>query len=102
MVERRRRSPSVPFIGLPPAEVHARNLYDRVERAWVSVAEDAAVWGISPKSSACLQTVQALIGYGLVEATGRADARRIRISDLAAGFLADAELSAEAEQRALN
>ena len=49
MVERRRRSPSVPFIGLAPAEVHARNLYDRVERAWVSVADAAAVWGMSPK-----------------------------------------------------
>ena len=102
MVERRRRSPSVPFIGLPPAEVHARNLYDRVERAWVSVADAAAVWGISPKSSGCLQTVAALLGYGLVEATGRGEARRVRISDLAAGFLADPGLSPEAEQRALN
>ena len=66
-IEKRRRSPSVPFIGLEDATRRARELYDRAGRDWLSLADAARAWGRVAKSSASLQTLAALLGYRLVE-----------------------------------
>lgn len=95
-VEKRPRSPSVPFIGLLKAARRARQLFERVAQEWVTLADAAGAWKLRPNSSANLQTVAALLAYGFAEGSGRGGTRRIRVSDLFA-----TPLGSEAEQRAL-
>ena len=61
--EKRRRSPSVPFIVLDKAFSHAWELHDRAGRNRLRVADAAGVWGLRAKSSATSQTVAALYAY---------------------------------------
>ena len=95
-IEKRQRSPSVPFIGLARAIVRARELYDRVGRAPLFLSEAANIWGLAPKTGSAFRTIAALRGYGLIEKDDSAD--RIHISDLAAVIFESQE--AEALQRA--
>ncbi len=100
--ERRRRSPSVPFISPAGAVGRARELYDRVGGDWVAPTDAALAWGLGAKSSANLQTISALLAYGLIEAARQDGARRVRLSELASRlFRADPPLNAEEEQQAL-
>ncbi|MEX2125744.1 MAG: hypothetical protein WD795_17785 [Woeseia sp.] len=48
-----------------------------------------AGWGYKPKSSGGLQTVGALIGYGLLEDTGSGADRKVRITEQARRILLD-------------
>ena len=95
-IEKRQRSPSVPFIGLARAIVRARELYDRVGRASLFLSEAANIWGLAPKTGSAFRTIAALRGYGLIEKDDSVD--RIHISDLAAVIFESQE--AEALQRA--
>jgi hypothetical protein len=100
--ERWRRSPSVPFISPAGAVVRARELYERAGRDWVTPSDAALAWGLGAKSSANLQTISALLAYGLVEAARQDGARRVRLSELASRlFRADLPLNAQEEQQAL-
>lgn len=95
-IEKRQRSPSVPFIGLRTAIVRARELYDRLGRAPLVPSEAAEIWGLAAKTGSAFRRIAALRGYGLIE---KADgAHRIQISDLAAIIFESQE--AEAVQRA--
>jgi hypothetical protein len=69
-IEKRPRSPCVPFIGLLAATARARQLYDRAKQDSLGVTDLAGIWGLAPKSSALLQTIAALLAYGLAQ-TGK-------------------------------
>jgi hypothetical protein len=68
----------------------------------VTPRDAAQAWGLGGKSSASLQTISALLGYGLIETAGHGGARRLRTSDLARRLLAaNSRLTADEEQQAL-
>jgi len=97
--EKRRRSPSVPFIALDKAFGRASDLHDRAGRNRFRIADAASVWGLRAKSSATSQTVAALYAYGLVEVAGRSGARQIRLREPVARLFEDPSLSPEAKQQ---
>ena len=86
---RRLRSPAFPFISLGKAIVRARSIAERYGRHPVSLAAAGEAWRYAPKSSGFLQTVAALRSYGLIEDVGRAEERRIQLSDLGWRILHD-------------
>jgi hypothetical protein len=98
---RRPRSPSVPFIGLSRALRRARTLYDRAVQAPLTIEEVAGFLGMAPKSSAVLQTVAALLAYGLAETGEKADGRRIAMTDRAVHLFMTPAPDASAQQRLL-
>ena len=81
-IEKRQRSPSVPFISLRWALVHAHQLYERVGRAPLLPSEAAKIWGLGAKTGSAFRRVAALRGYRLIERADDPD--RIRISHLTA------------------
>ncbi|MBL1256790.1 hypothetical protein [Methylocystis sp. Sn-Cys] len=83
---KKERSPSFPYIGLPKALERAGELYLHAKRHEARTADVAAAWGLAAKSSATLQTIGALIAFGLIEDQGSGDSRKFKISDL--GFRA--------------
>ncbi len=86
---KRDRSPSFPFIGIGKAVERTRVLYKKAKRHDARIADVAGDWGLAPKSSSTLQTVGALIAYGLVEDSGSGEARKIKVSDMGARIIAD-------------
>ncbi len=91
---RRLRSPAFPFISLGKAIVRARSIAERYGRHPVSLAAAGEVWRYAPKSSGLAQTLAALRSYGLIEDVGRAEERRIQLSDLGWRILNDARSDA--------
>lgn len=83
------RSPSSPFIPLGRAVERTRQLFDQVRRNEVRLGDVGLAWGLGAKSSATLQTVAALIAYGLLEDSGSGDARRFKVTDLGWRILED-------------
>src|SRR5579884_1332352 len=84
------RSPSFPFIGLTKAFERTSELYDYAKRFEVRIADASKpAWGVGAKSSGTLQTVAALLAYGLIEDSGTGDNRKIKVSDLAYRALVD-------------
>ena len=86
---KRDRSPNFPNIGLTKAVERLRALFGRARRHEVRLADVASAWRWAPKSSAVLQTVAALLAYGLLEDSGTGDARKVKISDLGWRILED-------------
>src|SRR5688572_9817340 len=80
------RSPSFPFITLTKAVERARELFTAAKRHEMRLPDAAAAMNYGAKSSGAIQTLAALIAYGLLEDSGAGDARKFRISDL--GFKA--------------
>jgi hypothetical protein len=91
---RRVRSPSFPFIPLGKAIVRARSIAERHGRHPVSLTAAGETWRYAPKSSGLLQTFAALRSYGLIEDVGRAEERKIQLSDLGWRILHDARSDA--------
>lgn len=84
------RSPSFPYIGLSKAMERVEQLYNYAKRFDSRIADASKpAWGTGPKSSSTLQTVAALLAYGLIEDNGSGDNRKIKISDLAYRALVD-------------
>jgi hypothetical protein len=83
------RSPSFPFITLTKAVDRARELYTVAKRHDMRLADAADAMGYGAKSSGAIQTLAALIAFGLVEDNGTGDARKFRITDLAFKALED-------------
>jgi hypothetical protein len=77
-IGKRPRSPSVPFIGLLTATERARQLHDRAKQDPLAVSDVSGIWGLTPKSSAALQTVAALLAYDLAQTSKRGYARDSR------------------------
>ncbi len=94
---RRVRSPSFPFIPLGKALVRARSIAERYGRHPVNLAAAGETWHYAPKSSGLAQTLAALRSYGLIEDVGRAEERRIQLSDLGWRILHDTRSDARQE-----
>jgi hypothetical protein len=99
--KRRARSPSMPFIGFGRALVRARILYDGAAQDPLTIEQVAGSWGMAPKSSAVLQTIAALLAYGLAETGKKGDGRQIAISDRAVLVLLDSPPDPVAQQQRL-
>lgn len=98
-ISKKERSPSFPFITLTKALEKARAVYGAAKRHEARMADVATAIGLGAKSSATLQTVAALIAYGLLDDSGSGDARKFRISDL--GFKALEDQRPGAKEAAL-
>lgn len=83
------RSPSFPFITLTKAVERTRSLFEQAKRHEMRMADAAAAMGYGAKSSGVIQTLAALIAFGLVEDNGSGDARKFKVSDLGFKVLAD-------------
>lgn len=83
------RSPSFPFISLTKAIERTRALFDQAKRHDMRMADAATAMGYGAKSSGVIQTLAALIAYGLVEDSGSGDTRKFKVSDLGFKLLAD-------------
>ena len=86
---KKERSPSFPFIGLSKAIDRVRAVYTAARRHEARVSDVAAAWGIGVKSSGTLQTIAALLAYGLLEDQGSGEARKLKVTDLAFKALED-------------
>lgn len=96
-----------PYIALSKAIDRARELYRIANLHEVPVSAAAKSWNFSEKSSGVQQTVSALKSFGLLDDTGTNEARRIKLTDLAARIIRDPrEISSERDlsirQAALN
>lgn len=94
------RSPSFPFITLTKAIERAREIYDSAKRHEVRLPDAAKAMGYAIKSSGAIQTMAALIAYGLVEDSGSGESRKFKISDL--GFKALEDQRPGAREAALS
>lgn len=76
------RSPNYPAIGLRTAIERAQSFYQKERLS--AVPPNAAIesWGHKPKSSSGLQTISALLKFGIIEEQGRGTAKRVRLSEL--------------------
>jgi hypothetical protein len=97
---KKERSPSFPYIGLTKAIERAGQVYAHARRHEARVADVAAAWGMAPKSSSTLQTIAALLAYGLLEDQGSGDARKLKVTDL--GFKALEDQRPGARESALS
>lgn len=86
---KKERSPSFPYIGLTKAQERLREFYSAAKRFEVRMADAAGSWGMGVKSSATLQTVSALLAYGLIEDQGSGENRKVKISDRGFRILED-------------
>lgn len=86
---RKERSPSFPFIGLTKALERVRAVYAHAKRHEARMVDLAAAWDMGAKSSGTLQTVAALLAYGLLEDQGAGDTRKFKVTDLALKALED-------------
>lgn len=83
------RSPSFPFITLSKAVERARELYTAARRHEMRLPDAARAMGYGGKSSGAIQSLAALIAYGLLEDSGTGEARKFRVSDLGFKLLED-------------
>lgn len=88
-VKKVERSPSFPFIGLTKAIDRVRSVFSHAKRHEVRVADIAEAWNLGAKSSGTLQTIAALIAFGLLDEQGAGVDRKLRVSDLAFRILED-------------
>lgn len=78
-----------PFIPLPRAIERARELYKIAQGHEVPVVTAVRAWGYSGKSSGGLQTVAALKAFGLLEDSGNAETRKVKLSEAGLRILRD-------------
>src|SRR5690348_12541803 len=85
------RSPRFPFISLRKALDRAEQLRAATggRSIPISVLDARKVWGYGAKSSGGDQTLAALKSYGLIEASGSGDARKIQLSEAATRYFRD-------------
>ena len=86
---KRDRSPSFPYVGLEKAVERTKLLFDKAKRHDVRVTDAAADWGLGAKSSATLQTVAALLAFGLIEDSGSGENRKVKVTDAGWRILED-------------
>lgn len=83
------RSPIFPFITLEFALERARQYYEQEKRGAAPTAVASRHWNYSPTSSGAMQTIAAMVNYGLMSDEGRGETRRLRLTDLALRILLD-------------
>jgi hypothetical protein len=101
------RSPNYPAITLERALDLTRTLHSNYNVTSVAFEVAAKALHYSSKSSAGMQTMAALSYYGLIDITGKAEDRRIKVTDLAFKIIMDdrpvsPERDAAIKQAALN
>lgn len=77
---KRERSPSFPYIDLRVCIEHLEKLYNAAKMNEVRVADVAQAWGMTAKSGSLMRYVAAMGQFGLVDAKGSGDNRRIKVS----------------------
>lgn len=85
----RDRSPSFPFISLEKAVERAAQFDALYKRSAGRIANVLPVWEFSAKSSSGLQTVGALIQFGLLDDEGSGAERKVKLTDVALRILKD-------------
>lgn len=93
-----KRSPKYPFIPLERALMRAEELYRSEGRNFTPISVATGHWGYKPKSSGGLQTIGALIGYGLLEDEGSRKDRKVRVTELTRRILLDQRPDSEERQ----
>ena len=93
---KRQRSPAYPFINLETAVNRAKQFYDKEQRNAAALSVAVKHWGYEPKSSGGLQTVAALIAFGLIGDEGTGSNRKVKLTLNALRIL----LGTQAEDRA--
>lgn len=83
------RSPAFPFIPLERAIQRARQFEAAYQHNWGRIANITKVWEYTEKSSGGIQTVAALVGFGLMEDEGKNEDRKLRLTPLALTILKD-------------
>lgn len=83
------RSPPYPYVGLGKAVQKIDQLYAAVRHHAAAIPTAAKAWDTGPKSSATLQSVGALIQYGLLDDEGSGDARKVKLTPLALKIVMD-------------
>lgn len=83
------RSPNYPSMDLQEAMNKTELLYKAQKRHPVPVSVAAEPLGYGPKSSSFLQAIATLRAYGLIEASGSGDDRKIAVSERAMKILLD-------------
>jgi len=88
-VGKRDRSPAFPYIGLDKALQRIQVLFGKVKRHDARVADIAADWKLSPKSSSTDRTVAALEAFGLIDSAGSGETKKIKVSEAGLRILDD-------------
>lgn len=83
------RSPPFPYIGLQKAMEKIEQLYGAVRHHAAAVPTAAKAWDTGVKSSATLQSIGALIQYGLLDDDGSGEARKVKLTQLALKIVMD-------------
>ncbi len=95
------RSPPFPYIGLGRAIEKADQLYGAVRNHAAALPTAAKAWETGPKSSATLQSVAALIQYGLLDDEGSGEARKVKLTPLALKIVMDKRPESEERKNAI-
>jgi len=83
------RSPPFPYVGLRTALAKTEQLYAAVRHHAAAMPTAAKAWETGPKSSATLQSIAALIQFGLLEDEGSGESRRVKLTPLALKIVMD-------------
>jgi hypothetical protein len=89
------RSPNFPFIPLSKAVERTRELFTQAKRHEARLVDVAGAWGLGIKSSTTLQTIGALLAYGLLEDSGSGESKKFKVSDLGWKALEDSRPGAK-------
>jgi hypothetical protein len=98
--KKRTRSPAYPYVNLETAINRAKQFYDKEGRNAANIHVAAKHWGMVEGSSAGLQTVAALISFGLMQDEGSGVKRTVRLTQPALKILLDTR-GAESSDREL-
>ena len=88
-VRGRTRSPAYPFINLETAIKRAQEFYNHQLRNTASRVVAVKHWGYQEKSSGGLQTIAALIAYGLMQDEGTGEKRKLKLTPNAIRLILD-------------
>lgn len=95
------KSPPYPFIALPKAMERVKALHAKAQHHPVGTPVLADAWKYSVKSSGLIQTVAALMQFGLLADEGSGDKRRFRLTHDALRIVQDADPLSEKRKAAL-
>jgi hypothetical protein len=88
---KRMRSPAYPYISLESAIKRAREFHEREGRNAANIRVTVKHWGYEEKSSSGLQTVAALVSFGLMQDEGTGEKRKLQLTPKALRILLDTD-----------
>jgi len=90
--KKRLRSPAYPFVNLETAIKRAKAFNDREPSSAAPVRVAVKHWGYEEKSSGGLQTIAALMSFGLMQDEGTGQKRKVRLTDMGRRIVLDTRL----------